>query len=165
MEKEKQNVSASADREIVISRVLSAPQELVWEAMTDPKHLVHWYGPTGFSTTIEEMDLRPGGNWNHTMCGPDGADHPNRSVFIEVVKPERLSFSHGGRMKGGPEVNFIGTWTFEAVADGKTKITIHMVFPTASERDKVVQEYGAIQGGKQTLKRLDGHLAEMIAAA
>jgi uncharacterized protein YndB with AHSA1/START domain len=53
----------TTDREIVISRVLDAPRELVWEVWTDPRHVVHWWGPDGFTTTIETMDVRPGGVW------------------------------------------------------------------------------------------------------
>lgn len=150
----------TTDREIVITRLLDAPRELAWQAMTDPKHVVQWWGPRGFTTTIQEMDVRPGGVWTHVMHGPDGTDYPNHSVFQEVVFPERLVFAHGGSRPGGPEADFIGTWTFEAVGD-KTRVTIHMVFPTAAQRDIVVKEYGAIEGGKQTLERLAEHLPTM----
>ena len=143
------------DREIVITRVFDAPRELAWQAMTDPEHVVHWWGPHGFTTTIQEMDVRPGGVWIHVMHGPDGTDYPNHSVFQEVVYPERIVFAHGGRKPGGPEADFIATWTFEAIGD-KTQVTIRMVFPTAVARDIVVKEYGAIEGGKQTLERLAG---------
>jgi len=143
----------TADREIVLTRVFDAPRELVWEAMVDPKHVVQWWGPYGFTTTIEKMDVRPGGAWKHVMHGPDGTDYPNKSVFTEVVKPERIVYSHGSGKKGGPGVQFVATWTFEALGD-KTKVTIHMLFPSASDRDRVVKEYGAIEGGKQTLERL-----------
>jgi len=89
-----------SDREIIISRVYDAPRDLVWEAMTDPKHVVHWWGPRGFSTTTEVMDVRPGGTWKHVMRGPDGTEYPNKSIFVEVVKPERLVYTHGGGKKG-----------------------------------------------------------------
>lgn len=148
----------SADREIVIIRDVEAPRELVWEAMTSPEHVVHWWGPRGFTTTIEEMDVRPGGVWKHVMHGPDGTDYPNKSVFKEVVKPERIVYAHGGGKKGAPGVNFVATWTFDALGDGKTRVTIHMVFPTAADRDRIVKEYGAIEGGKQTLERLSEQL-------
>jgi uncharacterized protein YndB with AHSA1/START domain len=154
----------TTDREIVITRLLDAPRELAWTAMVDPKHIVHWWGPRGFTTTIQEMDVRPGGVWTMVMHGPDGTDYPNHSVFQEVVYPERLVFAHGGSRPGGPEADFIGTWTFEAVG-GKTRVTIHMVFPSAAQRDIVVKEYGAIEGGKQTLERLSEHLPEMGVAA
>jgi uncharacterized protein YndB with AHSA1/START domain len=82
-------------REIVIAREFNAPRELVWQAMTDPRHVVRWWGPRGFTTKIEHMDVRPGGTWEHTMRGPDGTEYPNKSLFQEVVKPERIVYSHG----------------------------------------------------------------------
>jgi uncharacterized protein YndB with AHSA1/START domain len=54
------NASNIADREIVISREFDAPRELVWETWTNPKHVAQWWGPIGFTTTIETMDVRPG---------------------------------------------------------------------------------------------------------
>ena len=149
----------TSDREIRISRVLDAPRELVWEAMTDPRQVVKWWGPRGFSTTIEEMDVRPGGTWKHVMRGPDGVNYPNQSLFKEIVKPERIVYSHGGHREGGPGVSFVSTWTFDTVEAGKTRLTIHMVFPTAAARDLVVKEFGALEGAKQTLERLAEHLA------
>ncbi len=157
MDMAKQGTTSTADREIVVSRLFDAPRELVWEAWTDPRHVVHWWGPNGFTTTIKKMEVRPGGVWEHVMHGPDGTDYPNRSTFTEVVKPQRICFFHGGSKKGDPDTQFEATWTFEAV-DDKTRLTIHMVFPTASDRDRVVRDYGALEGAKQTLERLAGHL-------
>ena len=154
-------VAQTADREIVLTRTFDAPRELVWEAWTNPKHVVNWWGPRGFTTTIEKMDVRPGGVWKHVMHGPDGTDYPNSSVFKEVVKPERLVFSHGGGKQGGPGAHFVATWTFEALAGNKTKVTARMVFDSPTDRDFVVKEYGAIEGGKQTLERLADYLSKM----
>jgi len=140
--------------------VFDAPRELVWQAMVDPRHVVQWWGPNGFTTTIEKMDVRPGGVWMHVMHGPDGTDYPNSSVFTEVVMPERIVYSHGGGKQGGRGEHFVATWTFESLGD-KTRVTIHMVFPTMADRDFVVKEYGAIEGGKQTLGRLAEYLAKM----
>ena len=156
--KEQNNsVAVTPDREIVISRMFDAPRELVWDAFTDPKQVVQWWGPNGFTTTIHEMDVRPGGRWRHTMHGPDGTNYPNASVFKEVVKPERIVYSHGGGKEDGPGVSFEATWTFESVGD-KTRLTGRSVFATAAMRELVVKEYGAIEGGKQTLGRLDQYL-------
>ena len=152
-------VEDTSDREILITRVFDAPRDLVWEAWTDPQQVVKWWGPTGFTTTIHEMDVRPGGVWRHTMRGPDGTEYPNRSVFTEVVKPERIVCTHGGGKKGGPAVQFVATWTFDVVEAGKTRLTIRQVYPTAEMRDTIARVYGAIEGGKQTLGRLAEHLA------
>ena len=67
--------SATADREIVISRIIDAPRELVFEAFTDVRHLSRWWGPTGFTTTTRAFEFRVGGEWVFVMHGPDGTDY------------------------------------------------------------------------------------------
>jgi uncharacterized protein YndB with AHSA1/START domain len=146
-----------ASREIVITRVFDAPREVIWNAWTDPKQVVRWWGPRGFSLTIHEMDVRPGGVWNHTLHGPDGTDYPTMSVFIEVVKPERIVYSMMGGKKGDPGHQSEVTWTFEAQGD-RTKLTLRMLFSSAEVHDHAVKTYGAVEGGNQTLDRLGEHL-------
>jgi uncharacterized protein YndB with AHSA1/START domain len=147
------------EREIVISRTFDAPAELVWEAMTNPERVVRWWGPRGFTMTIEVMDVRPGGAWKHVMHGPDGINYPNNCIFTEVVKPERISFSNSGGREGDPGLNFQSTWTFDAIDAGRTRVTIRMVFPSAADRNVVVKEYGAIEGGEQCLERMAEELS------
>lgn len=146
------------DHEIVITRTFAAPRELVWQAWTDPKQVVKWWGPNGFSTTIKKMDFRVGGVWEHVMRGPDGVNYPNKSTFKEIVPLERIVYSHGGGRETGPGASFMATWTFEDVEGGKTKLTGRMVFPSQDARDFVVREFGAIEGGEQTLGRLHDYL-------
>jgi uncharacterized protein YndB with AHSA1/START domain len=149
---------STADREIVLTRVFEAPRDLVFQAWTDSIHIVQWWGPTGFRTTIYEMDVRPGGIWRFTMHGPDGRDYKNKIIFRDIVKNERLTYTH---IAEGEDTNqFEVTVTFAAEGQN-TKLTLHMVFPTPAERDRVVKEYGAIEGGRQTLERLAQHLTKM----
>ena len=153
------STAATADREIIITRVLDAPRELVWKAWTDPRHVVHWWGPNGFTNTIHEMNIRPGGVWRFIMHGPDGVDYPNKIVYHEIVKPERLVYSHGSGEKSDT-ADFQTTVTF--VEQGsRTKVTMRALFPSAADRDRVVKEYNVIEGGNQTLGRLAGYLAKM----
>lgn len=154
----------NSDREIVLSRTFDAPRELVWKAWTDPQHVVKWWGPRGFSTTIKKMDFRVGGVWEHVMRGPDGVNYPNKSMFKEIVLLERITYTHGGGREEGPGASFIATWTFETVAPGKTRLTGRLVFPSADARDFVVREFGAVEGGRQTLERLAEHLPKLLAA-
>jgi len=151
--------SVSPDREIVMTRVFDAPRELVFDAWTDPKHVAQWWGPHGFSNTISEMDVRPGGHWRMVMHGPDGADYPNHIVFIEVVKPERLVYRHEPE-HGAEPVSFEVTLTF-AARGGKTELTMRMLFASAAEREYVIEKHGAMEGIKQTLGRLAEHLPQM----
>ena len=88
-------VLSTADRELVMTRLLNAPKELVWKAWTDPKHLINWFGPKGYSNTFHEIDIRPGGVWKFTMHGPDGTDYPNLVVFDKIVKPDYITYTHG----------------------------------------------------------------------
>lgn len=154
------NVIDTADREIVLERIFDAPRELVWEAWTNPKHVAQWWGPNGFTTTIDKMDFRVGGVWKLVMHGPDGTDYMNYSVFSEIVKHERIVFEHGGERKGGPAINFISTWTFEALGN-RTRLSMHLLFDTSAGRELVATEYGAIEGGRQTLERLGAFLEKM----
>ena len=145
------------DREIVISRLINAPQELVFDAWTDPEQVGQWWGPSGFTTTTHKMEVKPGGVWRFVMHGPDGRDYQNKITYLEIVPPERLVYRHGGDEDLEP-VSFQTTVTF--VAEGnKTRVTMRSVFPTAEYRDRVVKEHGAIEGGEQHLARLDEHLA------
>lgn len=151
------STTRTTDREILLTRVFDAPRELVFNAWIDPKHIAQWFGPTGFATTIHEMDVRPGGVWRFIMHGPDGVDYPNRIVYVEIVKPERLVYNHFSEDTDEPG-QFHVTMTF-AEQGGKTVLSMQMLFETAAERDRVVKEYGAIEGGEQTLDRLAAYLA------
>jgi uncharacterized protein YndB with AHSA1/START domain len=100
------------------------------------------------------MDVRPGG-WRFVMHGPDGVDYQNKIVYIEIVKPERLVYSH----VSAP--HFQMTVIFEEQG-AKTKVTARMVFESATLRDNVVKQFGAIEGLKQTLERLGDRLSEAM---
>ena len=95
----------STDREIEISRVFNAPRELVWKAFTDAAQIPQWWGPRGFTTRTERMDVKPGGQWRFVMIGPDGQEYRNLITYLEVVEPERLRYKHGGEKDVEP-VNF-----------------------------------------------------------
>lgn len=84
----------ASDHEIITMWIFDTPREQVFEAWTDPYHLARWWGPYGFTNTFHEFDPRPGGVWRFVMRGPDGVDYPNKSVFIEIVRPERMVFDH-----------------------------------------------------------------------
>ena len=69
-------------REITVSRLIDAPVAMLWEVWTKPEHIANWWGPNGFTNTIAKMDLRPDGEWDLIMHGPDGTDYKNKSIFI-----------------------------------------------------------------------------------
>jgi uncharacterized protein YndB with AHSA1/START domain len=152
--------TGTADREIVITRTLDAPRELVFDAWTDPDTMGDWWGPRGFTTTTSERDVRPGGAWRFVMHAPNGVDYPNEIIYTEIARPERLRYAHGA---GGGKAEFQVTVTFEERGGG-TVLTLRSLFPSAEERDAKVA-FGAVAGGNQTLDRLEKYLAGRLPAA
>ena len=151
--------TSTAEREIVMTREYDAPRELVWKAWTEAEHLTKWWGPDGFTTTIHEIDVRPGGMWRFIMHGPDGTDYPNRAVYREVSPPARLTYDHGDDIDDDPNA-FDVTVTFDDLGGGRTRVTNHLVFRTAEQRSAAIG-FGAVELGNQTMARLGRYLAEM----
>lgn len=152
-------VAGLLERQIVLARRLGAPPAMVFDAFVDPAQVVLWWGPKGFTTTTVEMDVRPGGHWKYVMHGPDGTDYPNYQRYHEVVPPERLVYTLADDEHGD---GFHVTATFEAI-EGGTLLLMVMEFPSAEARDFVVRESGAVEGGQQTVDRLEAHLAARVA--
>ncbi|PSK89635.1 uncharacterized protein YndB with AHSA1/START domain [Murinocardiopsis flavida] len=149
--------SATADREVVVSRGIDAPRELVFEAFTEVRHLSQWWGPEGFTTTTRSFEFRVGGEWDFVMHGPDGTDYQEWITWTEIAPPERIAMLHG-ESRDDPNA-FESVLRFEA--DGAaTRIEMRAVFPTKELRDEAVEKYHAIEAGKQTL----GNLAAYVTA-
>ena len=130
--------ASTADREIVITRVLKAPRDLVFEAWTKPEHVAQWFGPNGFTITTSAMEVRVGGTWRFVMHGPDGTDYRNRVDFLEVVRPERLVYDHGDDTEASVH-HFRVYVTFEDSGAGRTLLTMRSVFPSREQRGFVRQ--------------------------
>lgn len=151
--------SATAEREIVISRVIDAPRERVFEAFTTVRHLSRWWGPTGFTTTTRSFEFRAGGVWDFVMHGPDGTDYQEWITWTEIVPLERIALLHG-ESRGDPNA-FESVLTFEP--DGAaTRIEMRTVFPTKALRDEAIEKYHAIEGGQQTLGNLAAYVTEDV---
>ena len=145
--------------EITISHLIDGPRDLVFDAFSSPGRLAHWWGPTGFTITTHEMSFTPGGVWRFVMHGPDGRDYDNKIVFREIARPERISYTHPGDDGAEPvKIEVVVSFVEER---GKTRLTLRMRFETIAERERVAREYGAAEGGEQTLARLDAFVVAM----
>ncbi|WP_030944577.1 SRPBCC family protein [Streptomyces sp. NRRL S-646] len=148
----------AADREIVISRVINAPRELVFEAFTEVRHLSRWWGPEGFTTTTRSFEFREGGEWDFVLHGPDGTDYLEWIRWLRIVPPERIELLHG-ESRDDPNA-FESVLTF-ALDDAATRIVMRTVFPTKELRDEAVEKYHAIEGGRQTLSSLAAYVSDL----
>ena len=165
--KKKQLIQDTLDREIVITRIIDAPRELVWKAWTESEHLARWWAPKGCSTPFCTVDLRPGGRFHFCMQMPDGGKVWGIGVYREIVEPERLVYtdsfsdekgnpvppSRYGMSESHPDETVV-TVTFDEY-QGKTTLTLrHSISKSVKERE------GTEQGWKEMLERLAEHLQE-----
>lgn len=144
-----------ADREVVVSRVIAAPPDLVFEAFTEVRHLSQWWGPHGFSTTTRSFEFRVGGEWHFVLHGPDGTDYSEWITWTGIVPGRRIELLHG-EFPGDPKA-FESVLTFEPTGDA-TRIELRTLFPSKEQRDEAVEKYHAVEGGRQTLDNLAGYV-------
>jgi len=148
--------TALSDRELMVSRLIEGPRDVVFEAFTEVQHLSRWWGPKGFTTTTRTFEFSEGGVWEFTMHGPDGSDYPEWIQWMEIRPPEVIVLRHGE----GPDdpEQFSSTFIFEERTDG-TRVTLRSEFKTKALRDRAAEEYGAIEGANQTLDSLATYVA------
>ncbi|HZZ76802.1 MAG TPA: SRPBCC family protein [Puia sp.] len=148
MERVKDNTK---DRELVITRKINAPVELVWEVWTKPEHIANWWGPDGFTNTITKMEVRPGGIWELTMHGPDGTDYPNKSIFREVLPLKKIVYEHIS------DPHIVATITFEKQGN-QTLMHWHAIFDSREKFIEVVKKYKADVGIRQNVEKMIAYL-------
>ena len=146
----------SMDREIVMSRVIDAPRDLVFEAWSDPKHLPQWFGPKGFKIETFEIDVRVGGVWRFNMIGPDGTVYSNRMRFRRIEPPSFMEMYHGCDEDDDPSM-FRFTLTFAEQSNGKTVLMMRQLASTTEQRDHMIG-FGAVEYGYQTLDKLAAYV-------
>ena len=109
-----------------VARVIGATPEQVYAAFVTPERLARWWGPKGFRNTFEACEPRPGGAWRFVMHGPNGADHPNESVFETLIPSERIVIRHAC----GPFYTLTVTLEPEGAA---TRLTWRQTFDSAKQ--------------------------------
>jgi uncharacterized protein YndB with AHSA1/START domain len=151
METKSKSTFTTTDKEIIVSRLLDAPIDLVFEMWTNPEHIKHWWGPKGFTNTIYKMDVTEGGEWDFTMHGPNGADFRNTNRFVKIIKNEKIVLEH----TGPPFFQLIATFKEEG---DKTLLNVKSVFESAELLQKVVKEVNAAEGLKQNIDKLEVYI-------
>ncbi len=152
------NIMANEGQELVLTRVLDAPRELVFKAWTDPKRVAQWWGPQGFTSPVCELDVRPGGAIRIHMRGPDGTVYPMTGVYQEVVEPERIVFTSAALDEKGHLLFEVLTTVTFAEQGGKTKqiLRARVIKSTAQAAPYLA---GMEAGWTQSLERLSAFVA------
>lgn len=147
-----------SDREVRAERIFDAPRELVFRAYTDPRLIPQWWGPAYLTTTVEKMDVRPGGEWRYIQRDNDGNVYGFHGQYREVVPPERLVSTF--EFEGTPGSVIVDSATFIDMG-AKTKLVVTSV-ATDPQVIKDMQEEGMEQGANETYDRLAALLAELV---
>jgi len=143
-------ITTPTEREVVLKRIFDASRELVFDALTTPELLKRWYGPTGWTLILCEIDLKVGGNWHFVVERPDGKKIGQKGVYHEVIRPERIVNTESWE-DWDPGETLVTTTLVEI--DQKTTLTSTSLFPSQEVRD-IILKSGLDDGAKQSYQRL-----------
>lgn len=152
------------ESELIITRTFDAPRVLVFEAHSECRHLMNWWGPREWPLATCEMDFREGGSWLYCMKGPKGDLACGKALYREISRPDKIVYEdHFADQNGNITSEFpSGLITFEFTEEnGKTTVVNRSVYPTVSDLEKVI-EMGAIEGFTETWDRLEELLAALV---
>ena len=157
---------------MVITRIFDAPRELVWKAWTDPKYVMQWWGPKGFTSPVCKMDFRVGGKFLCCMRSPDGWEGWNAGEYHEIIPYEKIvssmyfSDSDGNKVDAeqqGIEHEAIedayDVALFEDLGNGRTKLTF-----IGNETMENAKNSGQLEGWNEILDKVAAVLAELAQA-
>ena len=148
------STAISPDCEIVSTRIINNPRELVFNAWANPDHLKHWWGPAGFTNTFKEFDFRVGGRWQFVMHGPGKGNYINECEFTAIEKPSLIAWKRYSK----PLFNVVVT--FEEISANQTKLVFKQVFKTPEECMKVKKF--AMDKNEENFDRLENELKKMM---
>ncbi len=160
--KKKNETTIIADpgkQEIFIIREFDAPRELVFKATTDPKLIVQWLGPRELTMRIDKYEPESGGSYRYIHSDAQNNEYAFRGVFHSVTAPERVIQTF--EFEGMPGHATLETATYEALANDRTKLTVHTIFQSVADRDGMVQS-GMETGIVDSHERLDDLLEKGI---
>jgi uncharacterized protein YndB with AHSA1/START domain len=143
-------IAEQGRQEVIITRVFDAPRKLVFKAYTDRDLIPQWWGPKRFATTIDKLDVKPGGIWRFVQRDAAGDEYAFHGVYHEIISPERIVDTF--EFEGMPGHVSLETLTLEEIG-GKTKVTGKSVFQSVEDRDEMLKE-GMEEGVFETMDRL-----------
>lgn len=152
-------IAEPGKQEMLITREFDAPRELVFQAFTDPELYVQWLGPRRLTMTLDTFEPRNGGRWRYIQKDQGGNEFSFHGVYHEVRAPQRIIDTF--EFEGLPEKGHVAleTLALEELPGGRTRLTVHSVFQSVTDRD------GALQSGmEEGMNESHERLAELLKA-
>lgn len=148
------------DHSLIIKRILNAPRQLVWDVWTQPAHIGKWWGPEGFSTRVEQMELKIGETWRYVMISPSGEEFPQEGIFQEIIEPKKLvSTADFGEESDSVNSTKVMTSLFDEI-ENKTLVTLIITYPTKEDRDRQ-EKLGVIYGWNANFDSFQNYLKNL----
>ena len=144
------------NRTLTIDKTFNAPVKIVWDAWTQPEHILKWWAPNGMDIKVIEHEFKVGGNWKYTMPMPDGTAFISEGTYKEIVPLKKIVTSADFKpMTEGVELQSL----FEAYGD-KTRFTFNVIHPTPEYR-KQQEEMGFYNGWGSAFDRLEALVSDL----
>ena len=144
-------IAEPGKQEVVMTHIFDATPERVFQALTDPHLIPHWWGPRYLTTTVDRMEVKPGGLWRFIQRDDTGYEYVFHGVFHDILTPERLTYTF--EFEGLPGHVMLEIVTCEPQAGGKTKLIDKSVYQSVDDRDGMFQS-GLEEGATETMERL-----------
>src|SRR5258708_2305309 len=155
-------IAEPGTQEVRVTRVFDAPRDLVFKVCTDPQHIPHWWGPKKYTTLVDKMDVKPGGLWRFVQRDQHGNEFAFHGVYHDIVSLERTVSTF--EFEGMPGHVLLETSIYEALPDGKTRLTGSSIFQSIADRDGMISS-GMESGARESGERLDELLTMLLATA
>lgn len=163
----KEKKVAIKENDLLITRVINAPRELVFNLWTDPAHLEKWNAPSGCTLHYKKIDVMPGGEFHSVVHNPEHPDCWVKGVYLEIVKPEKIVYvvemtDEEGRsnlpqyQNSDWPASMIVSVSFEEAPDNKTRLVLRQSVSEAAARNK-----GAYQGWLSSFDILENYLRSL----
>ncbi len=144
--------------EVITTAILDAPREKIFKVFVDPNLLPHWWGPRGIATTVEKMDVKPGGTWRFVQVDNEGNAYAFHGYYHHINEPDSVIFTF--EFEGMPGHVLLETVTFEDL-NGKTRIIDQSVYQSLADRDGMVN-MGMESGSRDSMERLEELVSRQV---
>ncbi len=134
-----------SERELVITRVFDASREQVWKAWTEPERVMRWWGPKGFTSPVNKIDLHVGGVYFNCMRSPEGQEFWSTGVYREIVAPARLIYTDSFADEKG---NVVPASHYGMEGDWQLELLVTVTFEEVGGRTKMILRHAGIPAGK-----------------
>lgn len=152
-----ENPNDISKRILTIKKTFNVPRQTVWDAWTDPEHIIQWWAPPGMKVTVVLHEFKPGGTWKYTMPMPDGSEFVSEGVYSEIVAPQKIVTSANFK----PMTEGVIMQMLLEEKDGKTEFTFSIIHPT-EEYCRQQEQMGFYNGWGSAFKRLEKVLEERL---